>query len=96
MVACIRRLIYCLITVVVDQIEAVMHEAGEIIDAIKQNVLKQSEIIELGNLIQRDINALVNHLSVFKSVGLAIQDISCAELVYQQVTQKNIGIDCTL
>ncbi|GAB4393647.1 MAG: hypothetical protein Tsb005_12800 [Gammaproteobacteria bacterium] len=73
-----------------------MHEAGEIIDAIKQNVLKQSEIIELGNLIQRDINALVNHLSVFKSVGLAIQDISCAELVYQQVTQKNIGIDCTL
>ncbi|WP_408605468.1 hypothetical protein [Legionella tunisiensis] len=36
------------------------------------------------------------HLTVFKSVGLAIQDLSVAEVVYQNALKNNLGSSFSL
>ncbi|QMT61869.1 ornithine cyclodeaminase family protein [Legionella sp. PC997] len=77
--------------VVVDQLSAVMAEAGEIISAIQQNQLKQEDIIEIGNwLLSKDVE-YKKQISVFKSVGLSIQDLGVASVVYQNAINKHLG-----
>ncbi|KTD00523.1 ornithine cyclodeaminase family protein [Fluoribacter gormanii] len=77
--------------VIVDQLSAVMAEAGEIISAVQQNQLKQEEIVELGNWLIDKNTEYKDQLTVFKSVGLSIQDLSVASVVYQNAINKNLG-----
>lgn len=79
-----------------DQLEAVRSESGEIIRAMEQNTLKKESIIELGQwLLSKDVD-YKDYLTVFKSVGLAIQDLSVAEVVYQNALKNNLGINFPL
>ncbi|MGQ3890214.1 ornithine cyclodeaminase family protein [Legionella sp. CNM-1927-20] len=76
----------------VDQLEATLSESGEIIKVIEQNLLKKESIIEIGQwLLHKTVN-YKEHLTVFKSVGLAIQDLSVAEVVYQTALKNKLGI----
>lgn len=34
-----------------------------------------------------------DEITLFKSVGLAVQDISCAVLVYREALEKGIGVE---
>ena len=67
-------------TVVVDDRDAVMAEAGEIIHALQAHVITRTQLSELGP-------ALVSHLkstrskSVFKTVGVAVQDWAIAQVL---------------
>ncbi len=66
--------------VYVDERAAALAEAGEIIHAIQANALQADQLYELGQLI---LNARLGRespqqITVFKSVGLAIQDVSAA------------------
>ncbi|STX51431.1 ornithine cyclodeaminase [Legionella busanensis] len=82
--------------VIVDQIEAALKEAGEIITAINQQQLKQEDLIEIGHwLVNRNEN-YKSSLTVFKSVGLAIQDLSVAEVVYQNALKQDLGLSFSL
>lgn len=76
---------------IVDQIEAAVAEAGEIISAMEHSVIKQSSLYELGNLLLNQQPGFKKKLTVFKSVGLAIQDICVAELVYDQAIKNKLG-----
>jgi ornithine cyclodeaminase len=76
---------------VVDQLEAALSEAGEVIAALEANCLNQSSILELGSLLNEQHHSLKQQLTVFKSVGLAIQDISIAEKVYHNALQQQLG-----
>lgn len=76
---------------VVDQIEAALSEAGEIIDAIESNIISSDSLIEIGVLLKNNVHQYKERLTLFKSVGLAIQDISIAEKVYKNAIEKNIG-----
>lgn len=69
--------------VIVDQKTATLSEAGEIIHAIENHAIRPEKLLELGNLLQNSPMDLKHKLTVFKSVGLAIQDISIAHQVYQ-------------
>ncbi|MCW8409035.1 ornithine cyclodeaminase family protein [Legionella sp. PATHC035] len=77
--------------VIVDQLSAVMAEAGEIISAVQQNQIKQEDIIEIGNWLMLKQPNYKNQITVFKSVGLSIQDVSVASVVYQNAVHKNLG-----
>lgn len=82
--------------VIVDQVEAALAESGEIIHAVNQNKLQKESIIEIGQwLLHQDIN-YKERLTVFKSVGLAIQDLSVAQVVYQHAIKKELGLSCEL
>lgn len=79
------------IKVYADGRQAVMAEAGEIIQAIKEGVLKEENIIEIGQLIERKDLGRTNdsQITFFKSVGLAIQDTAIANYIYQKVIKLN-------
>jgi ornithine cyclodeaminase len=66
--------------IVVDRIEAANAEAGEIIDALATGVISQSALIEFGRLLMEPPREPAG-LTVFKSVGVAVQDWAIAELL---------------
>ena len=75
--------------VIVDQKDAALAEAGEIISALQEHCINQNDIMEIGALLSSNLKSKQNtKLSVFKSVGLAIQDISIAHAVYANAVKK--------
>ncbi|WP_131781587.1 ornithine cyclodeaminase family protein [Legionella gresilensis] len=83
-------------TVIVDQVEAALKEAGEIIAAVNQHQLKQEDLIEIGQWLINKNKNYQDSLTVFKSVGLAIQDLSVAEVVYQNALKQGLGLSFSL
>lgn len=68
--------------VAIDSHEAAMAEAGDVVAAIQAGFVREESLVEIGSVepgwaAQRDPAAI----TVFKSVGLAIQDVAAAELV---------------
>jgi ornithine cyclodeaminase len=80
-------------TVVVDQLQAACTESGEIIKDLEQKALKKENIIEFGHWLTHKNTDFKNNTTVFKSVGLAIQDLSVGEVVYKNALKKNLGTD---
>ncbi|MFT4059080.1 MAG: ornithine cyclodeaminase family protein [Legionella sp.] len=77
--------------VIVDQIEAAMKEAGEVVNAVEQQKIKRESIIEIGSWLLKKAPHFQKQLTVFKSVGLAIQDLAVAQVVYQNALKMNLG-----
>ncbi|ASQ45502.1 ornithine cyclodeaminase family protein [Legionella clemsonensis] len=82
--------------VIVDQKEAALAEAGEIIHAIANKALTETRLKELGHMLKKNTTYYKRRLTVFKSVGLAIQDISIAQVVFQNASLKRLGSKFTL
>jgi ornithine cyclodeaminase len=75
-------------TVVVDQKAAVLEESGEILDAIAGGAITEDRLIELGAaLIEADQSPLSpSRRTVFKTVGIAVQDWAIARLLAARAT----------
>ena len=68
--------------VAVDARAAALAEAGDVVAAIGQGLLAEHDLVEIGSVedgwaAERPADAI----TVFKSVGLAIQDVAAAELI---------------
>ncbi|MGD2201375.1 MAG: ornithine cyclodeaminase family protein [Candidatus Bathyarchaeota archaeon] len=77
--------------VVVDSREAIMDEAGDILIPISEGAITEDHIYaELGELVlgRREGRTTEDGLTVFKSVGLAIQDSSVAQLVLEKYRES--------
>jgi len=73
--------------VVVDSKEAIMEEAGDILIPIGEGAITEDHIhAELGEIVlgRKEGRTEDDGLTVFKSVGLAIQDSSVASLVLKK------------
>ena len=75
----------------IDQLEAVLSESGELIKAVEQNTLRKENLNEIGQWLLTKDKDYKNQSTVFKSVGLAIQDLSVAEVVYRNALRNNLG-----
>jgi ornithine cyclodeaminase/alanine dehydrogenase len=78
--------------VVVDSVEAIMDEAGDILIPIAEGAITADHIYaELGELVNGEKEGRVpgDGLTVFKSVGLAIQDSSVASLVLKKYKESH-------
>lgn len=80
----------------VDQLEAALSESGEIIKAVEQNKLKKEALTEIGQWLLSKDKDYKNHSTVFKSVGLAIQDLSVAEVVFRNALKNNFGLNFSI
>jgi len=94
--ATMRELTFALLQhalIVVDQRSAALKEAGEIIDGIG-NGLKEEELLELAQIIQqpRYLRKNSEQITVFKSVGLAIQDLSAAQNAFAKAVKTSQGV----
>lgn len=65
--------------VVVDQIEAALAESGEVNDAVENALLDPDDLLELGRALRWPPTS--TERTVFKSVGLAIQDWAIGRLL---------------
>jgi alanine dehydrogenase len=71
--------------VYVDTREGAMHEAGDIVSPIASGVLKEDAVYDLHDLC-RDLQPGRRHkdeITVFKSVGAALEDLAAAILVFE-------------
>lgn len=80
--------------VVCDQRAACLAEAGDLQIPIEEKAWSPDKIrADLGDVILGKVKGRQSEdeLTLFKSVGLAIQDISCAALVYEQAKAQGVG-----
>jgi ornithine cyclodeaminase/alanine dehydrogenase-like protein (mu-crystallin family) len=84
---------------IVDSRTAALKEAGEIIQAIQSGKITESHIYaELGELVAGRKPARENNeeITLFKSVGNAVQDIETAHFIIERAREKKIGTEVTL
>lgn len=76
--------------VAIDSHAASMAEAGDVVAAIAQGFVAEGDLVEIG-AIERDWAASRDPeaITIFKSVGLAIQDVAAAELVVARVMAED-------
>lgn len=69
--------------VVIDQMEAAMAEAGDVVQAISAGMLRPEGLVEIGRLLDGR-QPPAGGITIFKSVGIAAQDWALAELVVRR------------
>jgi alanine dehydrogenase len=80
---------------VVDSCEAVLAESGDFIIPIEQGLLNRNSIhAELGEVLSGDLpgRSDENQITVFKSVGLAVQDAIAASTALVGARDANLGV----
>ena len=78
--------------VVVDEMAAAMTEAGDLLQAIRRGQLEVGSIKEIGKLLQNP-PAPAGGWTVFKSVGIAAQDLEVAQLAVARAKASSLGVE---
>ena len=85
--------------IIADSYEACLNEAGDIMTPIREGAIAKSHMYaELGEIIigKKPPRADDKEITLFKSNGLAIQDVATAKLVYDKAVQAKIGTEIEL
>jgi len=83
--------------IVVDSRKAVLEETGDIRIPLEKGLIKAEDLAELGEVASHVRKGREsNELTLFKSVGLAIQDACAAALAYKLAVEKGLGKEVTL
>jgi alanine dehydrogenase len=84
--------------IAVDSIEQSKLEAGDLLPAIDRGLIGWENIIELGQVVAGYSNSRTSddEITLFKSNGIALEDISTALRVYNLAKERSIGETITL
>jgi ornithine cyclodeaminase/alanine dehydrogenase-like protein (mu-crystallin family) len=79
--------------VVVDSKEQAKLEAGDLVPAVDAGVLKWPDTFELGQVVVGQVpgRRVPTDVTIFKSVGLGLEDVVTAGLVYEAAKAKGVG-----
>ena len=79
--------------VVTDSKEQARIEAGDFVQALDQGVLQWSDIAELGRVVTLRSPGRVSpsDVTLFKSLGLGLEDIAVALKVYHRAKEVGLG-----
>jgi alanine dehydrogenase len=83
----------------VDQRNAALAEAGDLLIPIREGVITENDILaDLGEIItgRKPGRTRVTDITLFKSVGLAIQDCAASSLAFNAALKKGIGTEVDL
>jgi ornithine cyclodeaminase/alanine dehydrogenase-like protein (mu-crystallin family) len=83
----------------VDSREAALVEAGDIVLAITDGAISDEHIkAELGEVVSGKVpgRASADRVTIFKSLGLAVEDVAAAHLVYERARARGIGTELTV
>ena len=78
----------------VDRRESTLNEAGDFLLARKEGIVDDSHIAgEIGDLIigQIDGRRSSDEITLFKSLGLGIEDLAAANHIYRKARESNVG-----
>jgi ornithine cyclodeaminase/alanine dehydrogenase-like protein (mu-crystallin family) len=79
----------------VDRRESTINEAGDYLFAVRDGVIFPDHIrAEIGEVLKGDKPGRTSpeEITLFKSLGLAIEDLFAAEYVYRKAKQSNLGV----
>jgi ornithine cyclodeaminase/alanine dehydrogenase len=76
-----------------DHVEQAKVEAGEFRDLVAAGKLDWSSVRELGELVSGKVAGRTSpaDLTLFKSLGIALEDVAFAEVVYQRALAAGVG-----
>jgi ornithine cyclodeaminase len=80
--------------ILVDRRESALNEAGDYLLAAKEGVVGPEDIVaEVGELLigTKSGRTSSTEITLFKSLGLAIEDVACAEYLYRKAQSKSAG-----
>jgi len=80
--------------VVVDSREAIMAECGDLLLAIKEKAISEDHIYgEIGEILAgtKPGRDRASEVTLYKSVGIAIQDVATANLIYRKALERGMG-----
>ena len=78
----------------VDRRESALNESGDYLLAAKEGVVTPESIIaEIGELLigSKSGRTSPNEITLFKSLGLAIEDVACANYLHQKALSQNVA-----
>ncbi|MCJ7623824.1 MAG: ornithine cyclodeaminase family protein [Anaerolineaceae bacterium] len=78
----------------VDRRESTLNEAGDYLFAARDGAIGPEHIKgEIGELLMGEVQGRISddEITLFKSLGLAVEDLASAEYVYRQAQEKQIG-----
>ena len=78
----------------VDRRESALNESGDYLLAAKEGVVTPDSILgEIGDLLigSKPGRTSPTDITLFKSLGLAIEDVACANYLYEMATARNLG-----
>jgi alanine dehydrogenase len=80
--------------VVVDSREAIMAECGDILLAIQEKAITADSLhAEIGEVLagKKPGRSSADEITLYKAVGIAIQDVATAHLVYRKALEQHVG-----
>ncbi len=84
-------------TVFIDT-EHAFHESGDIMTPLEKAWISKDRIVPFGKVVTKEVTnyANENHVTFFKSVGMALFDIAAADLIYKKALEQGVGTQVTL
>jgi ornithine cyclodeaminase/alanine dehydrogenase-like protein (mu-crystallin family) len=80
--------------IVVDSREAIMAECGDVLLAIEEKAITANSVhAEIGEVLagKKPGRTSSDEITLYKAVGIAIQDVATAHLVYRKALERNVG-----
>jgi alanine dehydrogenase len=79
--------------VAVDSLEQAKVEAGELIAAVERGALTWERVRELRHVVSGELKGRQDdrQITLFKSLGLAIEDVAAAAVVYRKAKERGVG-----
>ena len=85
--------------VIVDSQAAALVEAGDIVQGIREGLFADAHIAgELGEVILGRVpgRRTAEEIIIFKSLGMAVEDVAAAQLAYTRAVEQGIGRETSL
>ncbi len=83
----------------VDHVESCLAETGDLLIPISKGLMTRQHILgEIGEVVNGTLDGRMspNEKTLFKSVGVAVQDLAAAALVYEKALAQGCGTEVTL
>lgn len=79
--------------IAVDSLEQSKLESGEFVTAIEKGLLTWERVKELRHVVAGELRGRTDQtqITLFKSLGIAIEDVAAASVVYQKAKEQNVG-----
>jgi ornithine cyclodeaminase/alanine dehydrogenase-like protein (mu-crystallin family) len=83
-------------TIVVDHRESALAEAGDLLMPLRAGAIREDRLAtELGDVVdgRKPGRTSAEEVTLFKSVGVAVQDLAAAARVFRLATERRLGVD---
>ena len=83
----------------VDSRDAALVESGDVVMGIHEGRFAANHVVgELGELVAGTIEGRTSdaQITIFKSLGMAVEDVTAADLAYRRAVEKNLGRELEL